>query len=935
MTRFLRCLLPLVATFGSAFPSAQAQLTRQANTTLAFPADLPSATGYTAENAFGSLTFSQPMYTTFPQGETNRLFVAQRGGQIRVVQNLAAPTNALYLNLTSLLSTGQTLRTDGENGFLSLAFHPNFATNRTLFVYFSIDVGGTLYQRLHQVTVSDATAVPATITQHKPLLTILDRFTNHNGGSLNFGPDGYLYLSMGDEGDGNDSQNNARFINHFRRTTAPIVHRTGFWGQLIRIAVEVDPVGQPGVFPPNTAAPNTHIQNSTTFPSAVHAGNYRVPLDNPFHGYTRWHSQTIDPATVRTEIFATGLRNPFRWSFDPLTGRIFLADVGQGIYEEVNIINKGDDLGWSWREGLHAFGSAPRYPDSNGTTTPPAAPQPGDPPGTGFSPKSPIYEYDHTDDGSGNDAVISGSSITGGIVYRGSRLSELYGKYLFADYNSGRVAALTENNGTWTGQRLISNDNGFVHFGYDPRNNDALICDLNENIIKRLVRSGTTGTPPPATLSAAGIFSDLTNLTPNPGIVPYEPNVPYWSDYAQKSRWFSIKNLTSTVGFSADGNWTFPAGMVWVKHFDFDLERGNPATRRRLETRVLVKTATDIYGLSYKWENVQSGTQANATLIAEDGESFAIPGSSPAQTWRFPSRSECKACHTVAGGLALSFNTRQLNRAHIYNALNQNQIAALSGAGYFSSPVSNVANLPALARADDPNASLEWKVRSYLAANCAQCHQPGGTAIGNWDGRPTTSTDAAGLIDGALVNNFGDPANRFIVKGDIAHSMLVKRMQGIDGPRMPPVGTNERDLASEQLVTDWINNVLPTRQSFAEWQVTNFGSANVPEAQPTADPDADGENNSLEFLRSSPPKQPSPPILSTLSTSTSGGNFILQFQQPANRSVLVETTTDFQTWNLWNVSGNAPSYPPAPVNRTLIGPLNPANRFFRLKLDPP
>jgi hypothetical protein len=256
----------------------------------------------------------------------------------------------------------------------------------------------------------------------------------------------------------------------------------------------------------------------------------------------------------------------------------------------------------------------------------------------------------------------------------------------------------------------------------------------------------------------------------------------------------------------------------------------------------------------------------------------------------------------------------------------------LSDAGYFAAPVSGVANLPALARADDATASLEWKVRSYLATNCVHCHQPGGTALGNWDARPTIATDAAGIIDGLLVNNFGDPANRFVVKNDVAHSMVIKRMQGFGVPRMPPVATNERDLVSEQLLTDWIEDVLPTRQSFAEWQQANFGSTSAPEAQPAADPDSDGDKNSIEFLRGTAPTQFGPPFLSTLSTSVSGGNFILQFRQPANRSVLVETTTDFQTWNLWNVSGNAPSYPPAAINRTLIGPIDTSNRFFRLKL---
>ena len=256
-----------------------------------------------------------------------------------------------------------------------------------------------------------------------------------------------------------------------------------------------------------------------------------------------------------------------------------------------------------------------------------------------------------------------------------------------------------------------------------------IFCDLAAGTVKRLARTGTTGTPPPATLSATGVFSNLTTLTPNTGVVPYDPNVTFWSDYAVKSRWFCIKNLTDTVGFSADGNWTLPTAMVWVKHFDFDTTRGNPATRRKLETRLLVKTATDIYGLSYKWR----ADQTDADLVAEDGLSETVPSSSPAQVWRYPSRTECKTCHTPVAGFALSFNTRQFNRAHTYGAQSQNHIAALASAGYFTALVTGINTLPALTSASDlPARSLESRVRSYLAANCLQCHQPGGAAIGNW-----------------------------------------------------------------------------------------------------------------------------------------------------------------------------------------------------------
>ncbi len=448
--------------------------------------------------------------------------------------------------------------------------------------------------------------------------------------------------------------------------------------------------------------------------------------------------------------------------------------------------------------------------------------------------------------------------------------------------------------------------------------------------MKRLARSGTTGTAPPATLSATGAFSNLATLTPNAGLVAYAPNVNFWSDYAIKSRWFAIKNLTDTVGFSANGNWTLPTGMVWVKHFDIDTTRGNPATRRKLETRFLVKTATDAYGLSYKWRE----DQTDADLVAEDGLSELIPSSSPVQTWRYPSRTECRICHTTVGGHALSFNTRQMNRTQLFGAQTLNQLSALSGVGYFTTPVMDVNSLSAYAPADDTNSSLEWRVRSYLAVNCAQCHQPGGASIGNWDARATTPTDSANLINGLLVNDGGDPNNRWCVAGDSGHSMILQRLSGTGVQRMPPLGTNERDLANETLLTDWINSALPSRKNFTQWQITHFGSTSIPEAQAAANPDGDEQRNDLEFLLDENPLAFDPSYLPI--SSPAGAAFSLTFNHPANRSVLIEITTDLQTWSQWNVPGNTPYFPATTQPRTLTGPLaTPNSYFFRMRLSTP
>jgi glucose/arabinose dehydrogenase len=913
-------VIRLAASFLALFATASAQLTREAATAINLPAELPAAAGYVTQNAFAGLTFSLPMQTAFPPAETNRLFVVERGGTVQCVSALATtPVKTGYFSLTSILLAGETLRTDVENGFLSLAFHPDFATNGTFFVYFSMDVGGTLFQRLHQVTVTNPAANTAVIAQHKPLLTILDRNQNHNGGDLHFGADGFLYLSLGDEGGSGDNRNNARFINHRLDPvgTTNRVTRTGFWGQLLRLAVEKAPIAQPGIFPTGTVAPNAHVQNSTAFSSATH-GNYRVPADNPFHGFTSWHNVAVDPATVRTEIFATGLRNPFRWSFDPPTGRIFLADVGQGTYEEVNIIAKGNDMGWSWREGLHPY---------------PSPPAPTMPPEVGFNPTSPIYEYDHVFDTDGlfepdNDPVIYGTSITGGIVYRSGALSELYGKYIFSDYNTGFIVALTEGaGGAWTGQRLAT-DNNIADFGVHPGTGEMLMCDLIASSIKRLVRTATSGTAPPDLLSATGVFSNVTSLTPSTGVVAYAPNVDFWSDYAIKSRWFAIRNPTDTVVFSTDGNWTLPAAMVWVKHFDIDTTRGNSATRRKLETRILVKTATDVYGLSYKWRP----DQTNADLVPEEGLSELIPSSSPAQTWRYPSRIECRVCHTAVAGSALSFNTRQMNRTHTFGAETLNQITALGEAGYFSEPVSGVNNLPAFASASDTTASREWRVRSYLAVNCIACHQPGGVATGNWDARSTTPTDLANLIGGVLVNNGGDSLNRWCVAEDPAHSMILNRLSGTGFQRMPPLATNERDLASEQLITDWIMLDLPSRQSFSQWTTAYFPSGGA-NSQPGADPDGDGQTNSLEFLRRTSPLVAQPPL--AMGLQSNAGLLSLTFDQPAGRGALIETSVDLHNWSPWDVPGNQPTFPASTTPRLFTAPLDLPSRFLRLRLSEP
>ncbi len=326
---------------------------------------------------------------------------------------------------------------------------------------------------------------------------------------------------------------------------------------------------------------------------------------------------------------------------------------------------------------------------------------------------------------------------------------------------------------------------------------------------------GAVGTVLPATLSQTGAFADLSRLTPARGLVPYEPNAVLWSDYAKKTRWFGLTSATSTFGFRRDGSWALPAGAVWVKHFDLEMRRGDPTSVRRVETRFLVRSAFDpedrVTGYSYRWND----DQTDATLVPVDGaqQTFQVSenGVARTQTWTFPSRLDCQTCHNSVGGPVLSFNTRQLNRPGRTGVANP--ITALAQAGYLdTTAVPAPESLPALVDASDTTQPLETRVRSYLEVNCSQCHRPGIAnagvptlgEMGAFDARATIPLSFAAIVNGPLTSATGDGTHRVVVPGDPAKSQLLARMSTRGATRMPPLATNERDLAGEALVTQWI-----------------------------------------------------------------------------------------------------------------------------------
>ena len=389
---------------------------------------------YVTKAAF-ALNFDQPVAIVAPPGETNRLFIIEKPGRIMVIPDLAHPTRSVFLNLKDRVGSD-----DVEQGVLALAFHPDFSHNRQFYVWYTscLWIKGKLVRedRLSRFMVSANNPNVADHDSEQQLISQSDEAPNHNGGELIFGPDGYLYLSLGDEGGANDEYQNSQRIDR------------DFFSGILRIDVDL----RPGNLPPNPHP-------------AVHAGTYAVPSDNPFVGATHFNGKPLDSAHVRSEFWAVGLRNPWRMSFDPANGWLWCGDVGQDKHEEVDIIKRGGNYGWNYREGNFPFRRS--IPD-------------------GLKFDDPVWDYDHS----------TGICITGGLVSHGAHYPELEGKYLFADYAFGRIWALRPDGDKPVSTdkvQLIAKGDTIVAFARDPSNGDVLLANFGEGKILRLVKNPAVG----------------------------------------------------------------------------------------------------------------------------------------------------------------------------------------------------------------------------------------------------------------------------------------------------------------------------------------------------------------------------------------------------------------------------------------------------------
>jgi uncharacterized repeat protein (TIGR03806 family) len=315
----------------------------------------------------------------------------------------------------------------------------------------------------------------------------------------------------------------------------------------------------------------------------------------------------------------------------------------------------------------------------------------------------------------------------------------------------------------------------------------------------------------PVRLSETGAFSDTRNLVPSAGLIPYDIVVPFWSDGAVKSRWVAVPN--AKIDYSPTGDWIFPKGTVFVKTFELPTDAASSGVKHRLETRLLVcDSAGGVYGVVYKWRPDNSDADLLSTSQTEEIPIKTAPGRERRQTWYYPSRPDCLACHNAKTSGVLGVKARQMNRAFTYpSGVTDNELHAWNRAGLFKPQVNDaeLAKIPTLAAADDVTRSVQDRARSYLDANCAQCHRPGGT-VAYFDARYDTPLEKQELIDGPVLIDQGIDRPRVISPHDIWRSIIYMRVNTVDDIKMPPVARETIDRKGVRLLQDWITS-LPGR----------------------------------------------------------------------------------------------------------------------------
>ncbi len=707
--------------------------TRPSNKTCKAPARPPTTAPVTFQQVYANLgNLGAPMMLAQRPGDGSRWYLARRNGTLAHFpsQNPTALTTAANINPANPNPVAGVpgLEQGGEGGFLGIAFHPKFAQNGKLYISFTAPPranptipGSTMQSIIGELTTTNG---GDTFTAYKQILAFDNSAQggrNHKGGGIAFGKDGYLYASWGDGGGGDDPDAQGQTKN-------------GFFSKVIRIDVD-NPAG---------------------------GNQYGIPNDNPFKN-----------GGGQPEVYAYGFRNPFRISIDRESGDLWVGDVGQNKWEEIDQAKLGGNYGWPCKEGTHEYiTTANKCPSKIGLL-------------------DPIVEHEHVPAGT--------RSITGGVVYRGKAVPLISGAYVYGDYEALdlHLAQLDPGTGTWK-STLINPQNprvNWVDFAEDV-DGEVYGVALNQGSIYKLVAAGPQ--PPdtfPTLLSQTGCVDPADAKKPAEGLIPYTVNAQLWSDGADKERFIALPD-GQTITVNAEGDFELPVGSVVVKSFKIG--------GKLIETRLLVRHDDGGWaGYTYEWNDAQT----DATLLR--GSKTKTVGS---QNWYFPSRGDCARCHTDAAGKTLGLEIGQLNGDFVYESTNRisNQLKTLEHIGMFAAslgkPPAELAVIPAV----DGSAGLEQRARGYLHSNCSMCHRPQGGGAGNLDLRFTTALkDTASCNVNGERGDLGVAGAKILVPGDATKSLLSIRARttGGNANRMPPLASSVVDDKGVGVVDDWIKSL--------------------------------------------------------------------------------------------------------------------------------
>lgn len=679
------------------------------------------------------------------------------------------------------LSSKQVLvEAESDRVHYDLCFHPEFPKQPYLFLGLNESVDGVKHSRIIRMEIDPNSAGTPAVQVVGTRTIIQWPSDGHNGAALTFGLDGMLYVTSGDGTTDSDTNLRGQDLTHLT-------------AKVLRIDIQ---------------------QSSDEAP-------YKVPVDNPF----------LDRAHVRPETWAYGLRNPWRITTDSKSGRIWLGQNGQDIWEQVYLVKRGANYGWSVMEGASVF-----YANRQRGQEP-------------FEP--PIKDHHHS----------QARSLTGGIVYRQDRseYQRLQGAYIYGDYSTGKIWAIWHD-GTKPTESLEIADTPHAIAGFATMNDGQIwIADHLGKSIVRLVPNRTEDRSGdfPRLLSQTGLFADVSKHRYSEGIVSYTVNSPLWSDGAYKERAFAIPadpSADQRIEFQNQFGWTFPNGTVLIKSFALENRVGDSTTRNWIETRLMLRQQNEWVGYSYRWN--QEGT--DAVLVDADGadvdyeiQDASAPKGTRMQKWHYPSRAECMVCHSRAANYTLGLQTSQLNGLRDHDGHPENQLLTLERMGLLKvnpqqfayspkakeqdnqedSDLDSVARqaaklpqrqtpsdssllptdpgaLPKLANPYDDRASIESRVQAYLHSNCASCHVPAGGGNAAMELSHPTAWSKMGILDAAPKHHdLGIADAKLVAPGRPEKSILWQRISRRGKDQMPPLASNEIDQQAVALIRQWITGL--------------------------------------------------------------------------------------------------------------------------------